>query len=146
MTLYILDTDHVSLFQRGNPFVISKISQIEPENIIITIITVEEQLRGRLNVIKKTLSQEILIDSYSRLKMTLDYFNTVNILEFNTLAYEFYVQLKEKKIRIGTQNFKITSIALSVNAIVVTRNKKDFSQVPNLLLEDWTIKLPNSSF
>lgn len=139
MSLYILDTDHISLFQQGNPLVISKISQIEPENIAITMISVEEQLRGRLNVIRKGLSKENLIVAYSRLRMTLDYFNTVNILEFTPEAYEFFLKLRQEKIRIGTQDLRIAAIALSVQGIVVTRNQKDFGQVPNLKLEDWTI-------
>ncbi|MEH2237908.1 hypothetical protein [Nostoc sp.] len=28
---------------------------------------------------------------------------------------------------------------VSVNGILVTRNRKDFEKVPNLRLEDWTI-------
>ncbi len=29
--------------------------------------------------------------------------------------------------------------ALSVNGILVTRNYRDFSQIPNLVLENWTM-------
>ncbi len=30
-------------------------------------------------------------------------------------------------------------MSLSVNGIVVTRNQRDFIQVPGLICEDWTI-------
>ncbi|WP_308189044.1 type II toxin-antitoxin system VapC family toxin [Nostoc mirabile] len=44
-----------------------------------------------------------------------------------------------QRIRIGTQDLRITAITLSVNGTLVTRNRKDFEKVPNLRLEDWTI-------
>lgn len=53
MTLYILDTDHVSLFQREHPQVVVRIRETLPEQLAVTIITVEEQLRGRLAQIRR---------------------------------------------------------------------------------------------
>jgi tRNA(fMet)-specific endonuclease VapC len=37
MNLWILDTDHVSLFQTGYPLVTQKIQSIEPNAIAVTI-------------------------------------------------------------------------------------------------------------
>ncbi len=62
------------------------------------------------------------------------------MLNFTEEAKNNFSNLINQKIRIGTQDLKIAAIALSVNGIIVTRNKKDFSKVPNLLLEDWTIE------
>ncbi len=46
MTLWILDTDHVSLFQTCHPLVMQKIQSIDPNAIAVTIVTVEEQMYG----------------------------------------------------------------------------------------------------
>lgn len=43
------------------------------------------------------------------------------------------------KIRIGTQDLRIAAIVISQNAILVTRNQRDFSRIPGLQFEDWTI-------
>lgn len=62
----------------------------------------------------------------------------MNLLEFDNAAYTFYQNLRLQKIKIGTQDLRIAAIALAHNAIVVTRNHKDFSKIPDLSLEDWT--------
>jgi tRNA(fMet)-specific endonuclease VapC len=41
-------------------------------------------------------------------------------------------------IRIGTQDLKIASIALANRATLLTRNYRDFVQVPDLIIDDWT--------
>jgi tRNA(fMet)-specific endonuclease VapC len=47
MTLYILDTDHLSLYGRNHPALIERL-QVASVNLTTTAINVEEQLRGRL--------------------------------------------------------------------------------------------------
>ncbi len=140
MTLWILDTDHVSLFQRRHPVVTQHINNVaNPEDIAITIITVEEQLRGRFNVIKKASSSGDLILAYANLEATLEFFRNVKTLGFDQNAIHVYEDLIRQRIRIGTQDLRIAAIVLSANGILVTRNHRDFEKVPNLRLEDWTI-------
>jgi tRNA(fMet)-specific endonuclease VapC len=47
------------------------------------------------------------------------------------------VRLRTARIRIGTQDLKIASIALADNATLLSANLVDFRQVPGLDVEDW---------
>ncbi|MCY7336450.1 MAG: type II toxin-antitoxin system VapC family toxin [Chamaesiphon sp.] len=140
MNRYTLDTDHLTLLKRNHPIVRSKISLIPPETIFVTIVTIEEQLRGRLAVISKIANQperfsiayDYLFDSF------LDFYN-LNLLRFDPVAVDYFQQFRRQKIRIGSQDLKIASITISQQATLVTRNHRDFIQVPGLQLADWSI-------
>ncbi|WP_071192511.1 type II toxin-antitoxin system VapC family toxin [Trichormus sp. NMC-1] len=139
MSLWVLDTDHVSLFQRRNPFIVQRVNSVKFEEIAITIITAEEQLRGRFNVIINASSSDKLVLAYANFQANLEFLRNVNLLEFSEDAGNIYTELVKQRIRVGTQDLRIAAITLSVNGILVTRNWKDFEKVPNLRLEDWSI-------
>ncbi|NJL10673.1 MAG: type II toxin-antitoxin system VapC family toxin [Calothrix sp. SM1_7_51] len=139
VNLWILDTDCLSLLQRGNPNVMQRFRTINPQQVAITIITAEEQLRGRLEFIRRASSANELTLAYIKLRDTLKDLRSLNLLDFTQDACKFYEDLRQQKIRIGTRDLRIAATALSVDGVMVTRNNKDFSQVPNLKIEDWTI-------
>jgi tRNA(fMet)-specific endonuclease VapC len=139
MTLWVLDTDHVSLLQRGHPLVVSKIAAVNPDEIAVTVITIVEQMYGRLDVIKRAKSKQESVTAYALLRETFNRLCQANILDFNEAAFDIYNELLKQKIRIGTQDLRIAAIVLSLNGTVVTRNLKDFEKVPNLKIVDWSI-------
>jgi len=59
-------------------------------------------------------------------------------VKFDADALIVFEQLKLRKLRIGTLDLRIASIALSKDMTVVTRNLSDFGRVPSLKVEDWT--------
>jgi tRNA(fMet)-specific endonuclease VapC len=141
MTRYILDTDHLTLLKRNHPNVLVRVQRIPPEQIFTTIISIEEQIRGRLTVISQLSNQsEKLSRAYDYLFESLLDFNQFNVLRFDPTAAQYFQTLRQQKVRIGSQDLRIASIALSQNAVLVTRNYRDFIQVPGLHLEDWTIQ------
>lgn len=139
MSLWVLDTDHVSLFQQGHPLVNQRVNAVNLDEIAVTIITVEEQMYGRLNSIRRADSPNALISAYARLATTLNYFRTVYLLDFDQDAGNCYAQLVRQRVRIGTQDLRIAAIVISRNGILVTRNRQDFARIPSLNFEDWTI-------
>ncbi|WP_442950014.1 type II toxin-antitoxin system VapC family toxin [Nostoc sp.] len=92
-----------------------------------------------MNTINRADPSGELVLAYARLQDTLEDLNSIKFLEFSEDAGNIYAELVRQKIRVGTQDLRIAAITLSVNGILVTRNRKDFEKVPNLRLEDWTI-------
>jgi tRNA(fMet)-specific endonuclease VapC len=137
--MWILDTDVLSLLQRAHPLVVQRVNRIPSEQLATTVITLEEQMYGRLNRIRRANSQSALVSAYTQIRETLEDFKIINVLEFNENAANCYAELLSQKIRIGTQDLRIAAIAISNSGILVTRNQKDFSRIPGLKFEDWTV-------
>ncbi|BAY77662.1 hypothetical protein NIES25_41290 [Nostoc linckia NIES-25] len=149
--LYILDTDHFSLLQRGNLILTQRINQKKAESLAVTVVTLEEKMKGWLSSINKCNSEPFksnnvknLVWAYKGLADEIELFKNIRLLYFDNSAYEMYRYLVMQKLqKIGARDLRIAAIAQSVNGIVVTRNWKHFEKVPGLLMEDWTIPLPN---
>jgi tRNA(fMet)-specific endonuclease VapC len=139
MSLWILDTDHISLWQTDHPIIRQKLGQIDPTDFAVTIVSFEEQMRGRLNEIQRAGSDAALVAGYRHLQMTEQFFGSLNVLAYSSEAQSLFQQLRKQRVRIGTRDLRIASIGLSVNGTIVTRNQRDFRQVPGLRLADWTI-------
>jgi tRNA(fMet)-specific endonuclease VapC len=141
MSLYVLDTDHVSLLLQGNKEVVSKVTLVA-QNLVITIVTVQEIFNGWVVKINDRSESENFVRLYTQLWTTQEFFRGVRILNFDATAYSCYQRLLRENQQLNKKrlqkDLRIASIALSVNAVMVTRNQKDFSQIPDLTLEDWT--------
>ncbi len=137
--LYILDTDHISLQQRSHPAVLQRLGVLgEGDSVAVTVITVEEQIRGRLEIIRRHGASPRQVAAYTAFQQTLRYFATWRVLDFTQTAFEQFAALRQQRIRVGSQDLRIAAIALANAAILVTRNTRDFAQVPGLVIEDWS--------
>lgn len=54
MSLWVLDTDTLTLFQNQHSLVVQRINQLNSGNIAVTAVTVEEQMRGWLDAIRQS--------------------------------------------------------------------------------------------
>jgi tRNA(fMet)-specific endonuclease VapC len=139
MTLYILDSDHLSLYQRGHEILGQRLLTIPSEQIAITVISAEELVRGRLAQIRKATKPQERVYAYYWLAKTLEFLQDFPVLGYDVQAEARFQSLLAQKIRIGTQDLKIAAIALSQGATLITRNKQDFDRVKGLAIEDWSI-------
>ena len=126
------------MHQRNHPHVTAHLAAYSPDQLAVTIISFEEQVRGRLAVVRRARDLPAQTLAYSRLGETLQYYAKRTVLLFDHAAAIEYARLRQTVHRVGTQDLKIAAIALSVGGVVVTRNRQDFGQVPGLAIEDWT--------
>ena len=81
--MFILDTDHISLFQRHHPHVSARVLATPPLELATTIVTVEEQLRGRLERVRRARTDEEVVRAYENLLATVLYFRTITVIGFD---------------------------------------------------------------
>ncbi|MGH7173299.1 MAG: type II toxin-antitoxin system VapC family toxin [Gemmataceae bacterium] len=138
MSLYVLDTDTFQLFQDEDPRVMARVGATAPEDLAISVISVEEQLSGWYAQLRQAKQPERLLWAYRRLAATTRFLSRVQIVDFEEAALRRYEELKKSKLKIGTNDLRIAATMLERNAILVTRNLRDFQQVPGLQIEDWS--------
>jgi len=140
--MIILDTDCLSLLERkgGEDFyrLSARLSEFPPEEISVSIITFEEQMRGWMAFIAKANSIEKQISAYRKLERFLETYRYIPIVQFDENAGKIFQDLKSRKIKVGTMDLKIASIAIYRSALLISRNLSDYEQIPNLRVEDWT--------
>jgi len=142
MILYLMDSDHMSLIQRGGEEgqrILRRLRNVPPDDVGTTIITYEEQMRGWLSRIAQASSSQRQVIVYGELKRLLNRYCQLAVLEYDTAAAEQYERLRQERVRIGAMDLKIASIALTNDAIVLTRNTIDFGKVNGLRTEDWSM-------
>ncbi len=141
--IYLLDTD-VSLSQRGHSHVSARIQAVGPAQLAISVITVEEQLRGWLAVVRNATTPQARVTAYERPRMAIEYFASITLLDYTLAADALVADLRRRGVRVGTQDLRIAAVALAYGATLVTRNERDFRQVPGLTIVDWSLPAPTS--
>jgi tRNA(fMet)-specific endonuclease VapC len=141
--MIILDTDLLSLLQQasGEPFqtLQDRLEEASKTRLVcVTIISFEEQLRGWLDWIVKAKTLDEQVFRYKKLRAFHEDFSTRIMLDFDRAAANQFAELKKKRVRVGTMDLKIASIALAKNATLLSRNLQDFQKIPGLKVEDWT--------
>ena len=141
--MILLDTDIFSLLELpDSPEYLrlrARIAQLDPpETVATTVVTYEEQSRGRLANVNSARTPRQLVHAYAHLRQHVLNYSRIPLIGFDDAAAQAAASLQKSKLRLGTMDIRIAAIALTNNALLLSRNLRDFRRVPELRVEDWT--------
>jgi tRNA(fMet)-specific endonuclease VapC len=140
--MFLLDTDHIAIVQRQTQPEYGRLSHRmgihPPTAFYYSIVSLHEQTLGANLYVARARDIAGVLDGYRVFSMLLTFFCQVQVLSFDMGAAAMFNVLRAQKVRIGTMDLRIAAIALTNNLTVLTRNLRDFTQVPGLTVEDWT--------
>jgi tRNA(fMet)-specific endonuclease VapC len=138
---YILDTDILSLYQHKHTTIREYVSGIAADDLGITVISVEEQLTGWYTYLRKAKTRSAQAHAYERLARNVAELANLPIITYTEAAIDRYERLKAQKMGIRAMDLRIAAVCLEAGATLVTRNTRDFSRIPGLAIEDWSVEV-----
>jgi tRNA(fMet)-specific endonuclease VapC len=114
-------------------------AQHSPSDFAFPVISFHEQVIGAHAFINRCKKTTDAIRGYTLLLQILQGFSAAPVLPFDAEAVAVYDRIRAQGIQIGTMDLRIAAIAISRRLLLLTRNTRDFSNVPGLITEDWTM-------
>lgn len=140
--MFLIDTDTLSAALAGtNPILTRRILETLPSKLFVSIVTIEENLRGRLDYVRKceqAKNQKGLSESYDLLQRTIEQVTQFQVAPVDEAALAIYQTYPASVLRVGKQDCKIAATAASRGWIVITRNARHFDRI-GVAHEDWTV-------
>lgn len=131
-TLYLLDTDTCAfILRRSSDVLLERIQAVPLRQQAMSVVTYAELLYGVQVSAKRKANQEA-VDALVRHLVILDWTQDA-AKSYATIR----AAMKKKGAVIGANDLMIAAHAVSVEAVVVTNNTKDFSRVAGLKIENW---------
>lgn len=132
MKRYMLDTNMVSHLIKEHPAVAQRVVAVPMASLCISAITEGELLLG---LAKRPDAKRLHL-------VVRELLRCVDVLPWDSSITEQYGTVRANMERQGKSlaplDLLIATHALSIDAILVT-NDRAFSQVPDLVIEDWTV-------
>ena len=139
--MYLVDTDHISILQQRSNLEWTRLSwrmnEREPTDFFVSVISFHEQASGWNTYLSRAKTPRDIIRAYQMFERVLGDFSTRQVLPFDEAASEVFESLKKQRVRVGTLDLRIASIAIAKQLTLLSRNLKDFLKVPGLDVEDW---------
>ena len=136
--MIVFDSDIFTLFAYGHEKVKKRYDEAD-DAFAVTVITWIEILKGRTDNLLKAANEKELHVAAERMRHTLTVLNDFAVLPVDDAAVAQFGKLsRHKKLaKMRRADMLIACIVLGHKARLVTRNLKDYKDVPGLRLENW---------
>lgn len=88
--LFLLDTDHITLYREGNLHVQQRVGLRAAAEFGVTIVSFEEQVKGWLAFIHRAQTPIKVVWGYQSLQDTLSFFAKQQVLPFDEMAALYF--------------------------------------------------------
>lgn len=135
----VLDTNHYSTVLHETPLLenLNRRLAVADADAFTTIVTIQEITQGWTAEINRRKSGRDQLLAYQQFQSAIEDFASITILRFDEEAAAAFHRLQSLRLKVGTMDMKIAAICLSHDALLLTRNLKDFTKVPGLRVENW---------
>ncbi len=136
--MFLLDTDIATLAYHNHPTILERIQNAD-RPVCLPIVTRLELMRGRIDAVIKAANVQELLRAEDALARTEAFCSGFAIVAIGTTAAELFVRLRDNKRakKMGRGDLLNACISLANDATLVTRNLKDYANVPGLRVENW---------
>ncbi len=134
------DTNVLTEILLGNASFIARAAAIPLHEQAIPVIVIEEIIRGRLNIIRQAEAGKAKISlerAYEFFQDTFSDARRLQILAYTTFSDSLCQKWRQQGIRVSTHDLRIAAICVAHQAKLITRNRRDFELIPDLLVEFW---------
>ena len=135
----ILDTNHYRELMAESAVGVALTERLRHKecDAFLSIVSVHEITQGWLSEINRRPSGKAQVSLYREFNRAIRSFENFTLLEFDAEAAHVFHSFCGPLKRIGTMDLKIAAIAVSHDALLLTRNVQHFTQVPGLKVENW---------
>ena len=132
MAIYLVDSDILIAYREGHPAALALVERLAPEGLLISIVTYMEVYQGTLRG-----------SNPARAQVELERFLIgIPVVPFSLAAARRCATLREnldrqgKRVRSRALDLVTAAIALEHGYTLVTRNRRDYADIPELELLD----------
>ncbi len=107
--MLVLDTDHFSEWERGSAAGSRLRSRLAAAkaNMAVTVVTLEEQMRGWLAQIRRYNDPHQQITPYARFQRQIEAFADWTVFAWDAVCAELFLDFRSQGLRLGTMDLKI---------------------------------------
>ncbi len=137
--MVVLDTNHLRELAMGSVLGLRLAKRIEDSEaeVVTTIVSAEEVLRGRLAKLSSAKKVEDQVLASERLGASIQFLAGFALLPWDFEAADRFAAFQDEGVRTSTLDLKIACIVIEHDSTLLTRDKGDFAKIPGLKFENW---------